>query len=332
MNMSTNPHALDTVSIEDLEKELAGVRAGTADSVAGIFGPRSLTWQIDREAVVFLGAGRALLLQLAHPWVAAAIEQHSHAFADPIGRFHRTFGVVFAMVFGDLAESLTAARHLHRRHATITGTLPSAAGPFAAGSTYFANSVPALRWVWATLIDTALLAYELALPPLSPDERNQYYLESRFFAAFFGIPQACLPPNWTSFSAYVDDMVHSDTLTVTPTARTLAHRLLDGRDVWFPIPASYKALTARMMPPALRDAFGLPFDEAEQRAAGRLVAWLKRVHPLLPARLRSVGPYHEARGRVAGKVRPDHLTRLSNRFWIGRPNLGLGPSSPKAEE
>jgi hypothetical protein len=88
--MPTNPDALDTVGIEDLEKELARVRAGTADPVAGIFGPRSLTWQIDREAAVFLGAGRALLLQLAHPWVAAAIEQHSHAFADPVGRFHRT--------------------------------------------------------------------------------------------------------------------------------------------------------------------------------------------------------------------------------------------------
>lgn len=316
---------LDTVSIEDLEKELALVRAGAADPVSGIFGPRSLTWRVDREACIFLGAGRALLLQLAHPWVATAIEQHSHAFADPIGRFHRTFGVVFAMVFGDLAESLAAARRLHGRHATITGTLPTAAGPFAAGSTYFANSVPALRWVWASLIDTALLAYELVLPPLNPDERNQYYMESRVFAAFFGIPQACLPPNWASFSTYVEDMVHSDTLTVTPTARTMAHRLLDGRDVWFPIPASYKALTARMMPPTLRDAFGLPYDEPEQRAAGQLVAWLKRAYPLLPGRLRYIGPYHEAAGRVAGKPRPDHLTRLSNRFWIGRVSLGNRP-------
>jgi uncharacterized protein (DUF2236 family) len=127
-------------------------------------------------------------------------------------------------------------------------------------------------------------------------------------------------------------MVHSDTLTVTPTARTLAHRLLDGSDVWFPIPASYKALTARMIPPVLRDAFGLPFDEAEQRTAGRLVFWLKRVHPLLPTRLRYVGPYQEAAGRLAGKLRPDHLTRLANRFWIGRPSVSLDPGSANAEE
>jgi len=321
MDLPTNPRVLDTVATEDLERALALVSAGMLDSRSGVFGPRSITWRVDREAVVFIGAGRALLLQLAHPWVAAAIDQHSRAFADPIGRFHRTFGVVFAIVFGDLAESLAAARRLHRRHAAITGTLPAAAGPFAAGSAYFANSVPALRWVWATLIDTALLAYELAQPPLSEDERDRYCAEGRLFASFFGIPQSCLASSWGSFSAYVDEMVESDTLTVTPSARAMAHRLLDGADVWFPIPPSYKALTARLMPPSLRDAFGLPYGETERRAARQLSAWLQRVYPLLPKRLRYVGPYHEAAARLAGKPRPDCVTRLSNRFWIGRPSL-----------
>ena len=68
---------------------------------------------------MFLGAGRALLLQLAHPWVAAAIAEHSRTFDDPIGRFHRTFGVVFSMVFGSLDQAIAAARRLHRRHAAI---------------------------------------------------------------------------------------------------------------------------------------------------------------------------------------------------------------------
>ena len=99
-------------------------------SLAGIFGPRSMTWRVDREAAIFLGAGRALLLQLAHPWVAAAIEQHSDTFADPISRFHRTFSVVFTMVFGRLEQSLHAARRLHRRHSAISGTMQLAAGPF----------------------------------------------------------------------------------------------------------------------------------------------------------------------------------------------------------
>jgi len=85
------------VSPESLERELKGVRAAAAGAAQGVFGSRSLTWQIDRESAIFFGAGRALLLQLAHPWVAAAIERHSSAFADPVGRFHRTFSTVFAM-------------------------------------------------------------------------------------------------------------------------------------------------------------------------------------------------------------------------------------------
>ena len=79
---------------KDLEAALDQVRADAAGPVPGVFGPASVTWQIDREAVIFLGAGRALLLQLAHPWVAAAIAEHSRTLADPIGRFHRTFDIV----------------------------------------------------------------------------------------------------------------------------------------------------------------------------------------------------------------------------------------------
>src|SRR5438132_5411420 len=139
------------LSEDDFENSLDTVREAAAGPIKGIFGPDSLTWRVDREAAIFLGAGRALLLQLAHPWVAAAIAQHSHTLADPIGRFHRTFGIVFILVFGDLEHSLAAARQLHRRHSAISGTLRSAAGPYDAGSGYFANSLPALRWVWATL-------------------------------------------------------------------------------------------------------------------------------------------------------------------------------------
>ena len=101
------------VSANDLEATLDQVRANAAGAVAGVFGPDTLTWQIDREAVVFLGAGRALLLQLAHPWVAAAIAEHSKTLADPIGRFHRTFDIMFAMVFGSLDRALLSLSLIH---------------------------------------------------------------------------------------------------------------------------------------------------------------------------------------------------------------------------
>src|SRR5260221_12634862 len=102
---------------DDLESSLDTVCKAAAGSREGVFGPASLTWRIDREAAIFLGAGRALLLQLAHPWVAAGIAEHSRALADPIGRFHRTFNTVFTMVFGTPNKALPPAPGVHRRHA-----------------------------------------------------------------------------------------------------------------------------------------------------------------------------------------------------------------------
>src|SRR5215469_10985591 len=216
------------ISDEDFELQLRLVHMHAAGYMAGVLGPGSVTWRINREAVLFLGAGRALLLQLAHPWVATAVAGHSQVFADPIGRLHRTFRVMFTMIFGTLDQALKGARRLHQRHAAITGVMPRAAGPFAAGSPYWANETSALRWVHATLVETALVAHDLILAPLSSEDRERYYAESRILAALFGISQTSLPSSWEEFGAYNRAMWDSTTLTVTPDARAIAEQILKG--------------------------------------------------------------------------------------------------------
>jgi uncharacterized protein (DUF2236 family) len=120
ISVSTQPAI---VTETDLERELEMVRSAAVSEHAGIFGPQSVSWRLDREAAVFLGAGRALLLQLAHPWVAAAIAEHSRTLSDPVGRFQRTFNITLTMMFGATTQAVAAARRLHRRHAGICGTL-----------------------------------------------------------------------------------------------------------------------------------------------------------------------------------------------------------------
>src|SRR6266567_6257711 len=110
---------IEAVDCDAFEGQLDIVRVLALGEREGVFAPGSAVWRVDREAAIVLGAERALLLQLAHPWVAAAIAEHSRTFDDPIGRFHRTFGVVFSMVFGSLDQAIAAARRLHRRHAAI---------------------------------------------------------------------------------------------------------------------------------------------------------------------------------------------------------------------
>jgi uncharacterized protein (DUF2236 family) len=251
------------VSESDLEAALDAVQARAAGSVEGIFGPASMTWRIDRESVIFLGAGRALLLQLAHPWVATAVAEHSRTFADPIGRFHRTFDVVFTMVFGSLDSALAAARHLHHRHATIVGRLTEAIGSFESGSSYCANEAAALRWVHATLVETALIVHDLILPPLSVEERERYWAESRLFGALFGLTSADLPADWESFAAYNAVMMQSDLLSVSAAAREVAGQIFAGSRPWLRPPRWYQALSAQLLPDHLRMGFGFAFDERE---------------------------------------------------------------------
>nr|WP_249145857.1 oxygenase MpaB family protein [Bradyrhizobium diazoefficiens] len=297
------------------------VRANSAGPVAGVFGPCSVTWRIDREAVIFLGAGRALLLQLAHPWVAAAIAGHSKTFTDPIGRFHRTFDVVFTMVFGSLDRALASSRQLHRRHGMIVGEMLEAVGPFAEGSRYCANDIAALRWVHATLVETALMAHDLVLPPLSVEERERYWAESRSFGALFGLTAGDLPENWSAFTAYTAAMAQSETLNVSTAAREIAAQIFGGARPWLRPPRWYRALTARLLPERLRAGFGFELDEREARSADNALRWIRRAYPRLPDRLRHVGPYQEAQGRLRGEPRPDWMIRCLNRGWIGRPQM-----------
>jgi uncharacterized protein (DUF2236 family) len=318
------PQSRAIVTETDLERELMMVRSVAAGGAAGVFGPDSVIWRLDREAAVFLGAGRALLLQLAHPWVAAAISDHSRTLSDPIGRFQRTFNITLTMVFGTTGQAVAASHRLHRRHAGICGTLTENSGAFPAGSRYWANDLAALCWVNATLTETAPLAYQLVGPALSSDDRERYYTETRLFAALFGIPQDALPQSWADFAGYVDEMLGSDILAVSSTARRIATELLAGAGTRWHMPQWYRALTASLLPPRLRQDFGLTYGAAEQRCVERALAIIRRVYPRIPARLRYVAPYQEALARLAGQERPGALTQVLNRLWIGQTSMAAG--------
>jgi uncharacterized protein (DUF2236 family) len=306
------------VPFDWLERNWEIVATRTADPRAGIFGPTSTSWKVHRESALFLAAGRAALLQLAHPWVAAAIAHHSTVLNDPVARFHNTFRVVFTMFFGTLKQALAASRHLYRLHTGIQGDIPERVAGNSQGSRYQANEVNALLWVYATLIESAVLAYECILPPLTATEREAYYAETKTFAALCGIPSEALPADWAAFELYNQAMHTSDALGANALSRELAHKVLHGAGSSVPVPAWYRALTARWMPERLRTEFALDYAEPEQAAATRALRWLPRIYRTLPAPLRFVGPYQEAQARLQGR-KISSLVRANNRFWMGQP-------------
>ena len=295
----------------------------------GFFGPGSITWRVNRESAVFLGAGRAALLQLAHPWVAVALAHHSTLLNDAVGRFHSTFRVIYTMLFGTRAQAIEAAKQLYQRHTSIRGELPHAIGTHAQGEHYEANEVAALRWVYATLVDSAILAYEFVLPPLSPCEREQYYQESKRMAALFGIPAAALPHDWLA-SGGIPRRCSIRRSWAWMQMRSHRPQCL----LWSRYMASTSplvpAVTAFWMPPRLRTGFALPFGAKERQAVDRAARWLPRVYPCSPETVRFVGPFHEAEARLRGRS-PGAFTRRSNRFWMGEPRLLYSESQDRAK-
>jgi uncharacterized protein (DUF2236 family) len=305
------------VSRDDSAALIAAVERQAADPRAGIFGPASMSWKINRESALFLGAGRAALLQLAHPWVATALEQHSSLMNKPIERFHNTFRIVFTMIFGSLGQATTAARHLYGLHTRIQGELTQHVAAHLRGSHYEANEIAALRWVYATLLESAVLAYEFVLPPLEPHELAAYYAESKTLAGLFGLPGHALPADWNSFITYCREMEQSSVLGLTETACTMGRALLEGAGTWVRPPRWYRALTAGWLPERFRQAFDLEFGPGEQALQQSAARHLRAIYQRLPVPIRYTGPWHEAQARLAGKP-SGIITCISNRFWIGQ--------------
>ena len=289
-----------TVTRAELERCLDLVKGSVLEPRVGLFGPTSRTWHIAREGVVFLAGGAAALQQLAHPFVAHGVAEHSVTREDTFGRFLRTFENVYAMIFGPLDRAVRSARAVHTIHERVTGVMPLQAGSWPAGARYHANDKGALRWVFTTLIINAVRAYELVIDPLEEHEKDEYYAESRRFALLFGLEEDDLPPSFAAFERSFDDTVRSGAIVVTPPARELSDYLLAP-----PHPAlglawrRYTLVTTPLLPEPLREGFGLAFGPREQTRVDTSIQAIRRAYPRIPARLRHVPAYTAAERRLA---------------------------------
>lgn len=302
------------VTRDDLEARLAPL-AG-ADPVAGLFGPSSMLWTVGRESIVLLAGGRAALLQIAHPFVADAVVEHSRAFDDLAARFRRTLHGMYALTFGGRDDALRLARRLHTLHTRITGTLTADVGRFRRGDPYRANDPGALLWVAATLWDGSTDIFQRVVRPLSEEERARYLVEARRFARLFGIPPTMVPRDWATFRRYVDDTT-AHTLAVGDAARRIAaHILSPPRLAAAPVFRWLRILTAGLLPPALRDAFGLPFGPAERAVFHASMAALRAGAPLAPAPLRFTPAYLRALRRLDGRGGDDPVAATLRRVGL----------------
>lgn len=239
-------------------------------------------WQVSREAIVFLCAGRAALLQTAHPFVAAAIDEHSNVKSDPRDRFKRTFTNVFDMVFGTRPDALAKAEQVRSVHDHINGELKTDAGTYKEGMPYSAHDREAVRWIHATLTDSALRAYEIFHGDMARKDKEAYWQDSLRFAALFGLTKEDMPKTWADFDLWWHETLKRDLLGVSLEANEIANHLLLGKGELRALPDWYVALTAGFLPTELREAYGLSFGPMDRRRAETAIARLRRLYPLLP--------------------------------------------------
>jgi uncharacterized protein (DUF2236 family) len=238
-----------------------------------MFNDDSAIRQLNREVILLLGGGRALLMQLAHPQVAAGVAEHSAFQVDPLGRFLRTVRPVYAMIFGTTEECREAAAQIAHRHRAVVG----------AG--YRADDPELQLWVHATLVDSALVTYRRFVGPVPQDLEAAFFEDSARLGRMLGIPSGVLPTSAAAFNEYVETMSHH--LEVSAVARALSAEVFTPRpQAAAPAFVVLRELTSGLLPPALREQYGLgwgPGRESVLRvaAAASRIAW-----PRLPSALR----------------------------------------------
>ena len=264
----------------------------------GYFGPDSITWKVNREMTVLFGGARALLMHAAHPLVAAGARQTAMYSRDPWARLIRTVQLQSTVTFGTRAEAQEAADRINRLHFRIKGI------DEVTGEPYDAVDPELLLWVHAALEVSSLLFFERTVRKLTPEERQRYHEESLVAAQLVLLPAELVPRTIDELEAYVARVADSGRLIETDVADDVAAIIRLGpvpqpvRWVWGFI--SFAAFGT--LPDSLKRLYGVRWGPVRQAVLASSMAVLRAIRPLLPQRLRLIGPARWAKAIEEGRT------------------------------
>jgi uncharacterized protein (DUF2236 family) len=266
----------------------------------GLFGPESITWQVNREGVLLLGGGAAIIMQVAHPPVGAGVAEHSNYREDPWGRLYRTLDITTSIVFGSTEEAHEASERLRSVHTRVHGVMKEDGGRYPAGTKYSANDPKLGMWVHATLVDTSMQVYTAYVGTLSQAEKLRYYEEQKRLGEMFGVPVDQQPETLAEFYEYFERMVEEE-LAVTAALADVVDATMRPElpFVARPLVEALNLATVSLLPPRIRDELGLEWGENRRRLVSASRAVIRRALPVLPRLLREFPPARSADRRVA---------------------------------
>jgi uncharacterized protein (DUF2236 family) len=253
--------------------------------------PTPVAAKINRETVVLLGWGRAILLQLAHPLVAAGVGDYSGFRSGARGYLRRVRGTVGAMLditFGSPDDAREAIDRINRIHDRVHGRLTEAVGIYPAGTPFTARDPTLLCWVHATLLESMVVAYELLVDRLTQDEKDAYAAEAAWLPAALGAGPDFVPATWADIQAFMAARYSSGEIAVGAQARRLAAALLSPPlgPAAAPLFRVSRLITIGLLPPDVRCGYGFEWSDRRQRALRRAITFVRRTRRMLPRSLR----------------------------------------------
>ena len=248
---------------------------------------RSIVHRINAERLVVAGWTRAILMQVAHPLIAAGVNTHS-TFRDstlaPMRRLHGTVTAMLGLTFGTPEEQARVIARIRAIHTRVNGTLRETVGRHPAGTPYSAEDPALVLWVHLTLLDTSIRVYEALVGDLTAAERDEYCRASAGVAVALGAEAGAVPQCWEATLALVEATLRSGDLTVGADAHALAGALLHSRVVSATGPVAWasRQLTIGWLPPDLRRQYELPWDARREQRFQWLVRTIRRLRPWMP--------------------------------------------------
>ncbi len=257
----------------------------------------TIAWRINAERLTLFGWSRAILLQLAHPLIAAGVADHSTFRAGPIAtaaRLHHTIHAMLSLTFGTPTERERTLEKIRTIHRAVHGMLRERVGGFEAGTPYSAEQPELLLWVHATLLDSLPRIYEQLAGPMTMRERDQYCEDAEWVLRALGATAIAAPRSWNALQAYIAEMFESERIVVGTTARTLAAAVLSPPFKWVVAPASRANLlfTVGSLPERLRNQYGFEWTPREARALERWARTIRAARQWTP---RALAVWPEAR-------------------------------------
>ncbi len=263
------------------------------DGDPGVIGPDGPVWRIGREKAILAGGPAALLLQVAHPLVAAGVVAHSDFETDPLARLRRTLDSLLTVVFGDHAQAEQAVAVVAAVHGPVRGVSGT-------GAPYRADDPELALWVWATLVLTALGTFEDFVGPLGDDDKAAFYERYKVVGRLFGVTEDAFPPTYADFDGYVRRM-EGEVLRVGDDARAIARGMFAATvagPTWWSRPTMQLAAAA-LLPPGVRQDYNLPWGRGRRATYAVLRRVVRPGLRVLPARARYWQHFRVARARIA---------------------------------